>query len=257
MSKSRPLQYALLLTVLSWGWVGCVNRPVVDGPIMQEKVFWTAGEQQDRVIVFLPGLRDSYRDFVDRGLWQGLREHDLAFDAIMVDARLRYYKDRSLADRLWQDVVQPAREAGYEEVWVVGNSLGGLGALLSEKLYPGIWDGRILLAPFLGKDKELFDAFDEAGGAVNWKPTREYGKEAFAGRLWSWVVKPSTREKLATRTYLGYGESDRLRRGIGYFVTILSEDHVYPVSGSHNWKTWRVAWDRILADLESEGETRL
>ena len=41
-------------------------------------------------------------------------------------------------------------EAGYENIWLLGISMGGLGTLLYASEYPEQVDGVVLLAPFLG-----------------------------------------------------------------------------------------------------------
>ena len=62
----------------------------------------------------------------------------------------------------------PHGPCGYGEIWLVGVSMGGLGAFFHERAYPAQVTGLILLAPFVGDDRKLLAEIDAAGGAVAW-----------------------------------------------------------------------------------------
>lgn len=105
---------------------------------------------QERLIVFLPGIGDLAADFAARGFIGPIAQSGLAADAVAVDAHYGYYARRSVIDRLAHDVVLPARKRGYWEIWLVGISMGGLGALSYATQHPEHLDRVVLLAPDLG-----------------------------------------------------------------------------------------------------------
>ena len=93
-----------------------------------------------------------------------------------VDAHYGYYGRRTLRERLAQDVVLPARSR-YREVWLVGISMGGMGALSYVAQYPDHIARALLLAPYLGE--------------TEW--------------MWRWIRDQPAHPRL----YLGYGSRDR------------------------------------------------
>lgn len=232
-------------------WVsGCYFVPKASGPLRAIKHEWAPGQQQDRLIVFLPGRSDKPEDFVERGLWAELKKRDMPFDAVAVDAHLGYYLKMTVVDRLMEEVIRPARTSGYSEIWVVGASLGGLGALLVEQMNPGTWQEMILLAPFLGDDKSLYREFESTGGVEHWEPRGEFGKTDFSPRLWMWLKDWPQEIVERPAVYLGYGDRDRLRLGIDHLVPLLPEENVVVESGGHKWSVWAELWASILKRID-------
>ena len=103
----------------------------------------------DTLVVFLPGAYSKPDEFVREGFVEALRRRRIAADAMLVDAHLGYYDNRSIAERLDADVIAPAHARGYLAVWLVGISIGGLGALAHEATRPGGVAGIVVLAPYL------------------------------------------------------------------------------------------------------------
>src|ERR1043165_3038605 len=102
------------------------------------------------LVVFLPGRGDRAEDFEGRGLLAAAREAGLRADVLAVDAHLAYYYKRVITERLWEDVVLPARARGYRRLWLVGISLGGLGSTSLAKEHPDAVAGILAVAPYLG-----------------------------------------------------------------------------------------------------------
>jgi pimeloyl-ACP methyl ester carboxylesterase len=147
-----------------------------------------------RLFVFLPGRRDRASDFARRGLIATAQSRMPGLDCVAVDATIGYYLNASIADRLQAEIIQPARRLGYREIWLVGVSMGGLGAFLHEREYPGEVKGLILLAPFLGDILKLFAEIDAAGGAIAWAREQPaaaaHGSKAeFQRELWRFSAK--------------------------------------------------------------------
>ena len=58
-------------------------------------------------------------------------------DCVAVDATIGYYLDGSVANRLQREIIELARTLGYREIWLVGVSMGGLGAFSISELTLG------------------------------------------------------------------------------------------------------------------------
>jgi pimeloyl-ACP methyl ester carboxylesterase len=238
------------------GWR--VSKPDPAEALATEWHFAKTGERGRRLFVFLPGRRDRGSDFFRRGLIALAQERVPGLDCVAVDATIGYYLDGSIADRLHCEIVGPARTLGYGEIWLVGVSMGGLGAFFHERAYPAQVTGLILLAPFLGDDWKLLAAIDAAGGAVAWassqlvdaaKPNRtEFQKELwrFLGRL---------KSDQALQVWMAYGEGDRLLPGIERLRPLIPGERVVRLPGGHTWEVWilgfteilsKIAWDRTL-----------
>ena len=116
----------------------------------------------DTLVIFLPGRHSKAEDFATEGFVRLLQSSAQPIDSVAVDAHLGYYINRNLIERLAQDVVQPARNNGYKKIWIVGISIGGIGALLYNEKYHTTIDGVMVLAPFLG-DKEVVNEIASSG----------------------------------------------------------------------------------------------
>ncbi len=239
------IRYAFFGHFFLW-LTGCYYLPKAVGPMRVVFDYWTPGQRQQRLIVYLPGRSDRPEDFREQGLWQSLRDRNLPCDVAALDAHLGHYLKMSIVERVMKDVIEPARAQGYEEIWVVGNSLGGLGALLVEKSYSKTWDRMILLAPFLGDDKNLYRNFDASGGIRNWNPGVTFARTDFSPRLWLWLKDWPEEAERRPPISVGYGESDRLRLGIEYLAPLIGEENVERIPGGHKWDVWKPLWDRIL-----------
>ncbi|MGB7542969.1 MAG: alpha/beta hydrolase, partial [Burkholderiales bacterium] len=102
------------------------------------------------LLVMLPGATDRPEDFVEQGFIQAVRASGASVDVAAVDAHMDYYIEHSVVERLEADVIAPARAKGYTRTWLMGISLGGMGALAYARGHAKEVEGVILLAPFLG-----------------------------------------------------------------------------------------------------------
>ncbi len=229
---------------------GCVYWPratTAPMPVMRSPV---ETARAGTLLVFLPGRGDTMNDFVKRGLDDELRRAGVRADWVAVDAHLGYYRDRSIITRLKADVIQPARAQGYERIVIVGVSLGGLGGLLGERNSPGLVDGLVLLAPYLGEDKKLFAAIEEAGGAPRWAEGREQREPTnaeLAEQLWIFIGNHHGR---LPPTWLAYGARDRLSGGHRLLAPLLPPERVRVIDGGHDWKTWLSLWRELCVSSD-------
>lgn len=122
-----------------------------------------------RLLVFLPGLGDVVDDYEIYGFIDAVRGRGIIADMAVADMHLGYYLKRTAAERLRQDVILPAQQCGYQEIDLIGISLGGLGALYYSLHCPNDIAQVFLLAPYLG-ERRLIDNIYRAGGLMKWQP---------------------------------------------------------------------------------------
>lgn len=178
-------------------------------------------------------------DFEREGIVTILREAGVRADTIAVDAHLGYYFERTVVERLQQDVLIPARRRGYRRIVLVGVSLGGLGALLNERDHPGSVEALVLLGPYLGSKASLFATIANEGGPQRWAEKREPLTGGVEEQLWTFLGNKSSS---LPPTWLLCGEADRLGSGHRLLAGLLPSDKVLIGAGGHDWPTWRALW---------------
>lgn len=196
-------------------------------------------EPSTTLLIMLPGIQDSMLDFKRNGLVDLVHEIKPDWDMLAVDAHIGYYRQRSIIDRLREDIVVPAHARGYDQIWLTGPSLGGFGSLLyacrdSNKQV----DGVIAIAPYLG-ERAILKAIDNAGGAANWQ-AQDAG-EVIERELWTCL-----RDTPAAELWLGWGSEDRMRRGNALLAELLLPEQVFNRPGGHRWDIWIELWREIL-----------
>jgi pimeloyl-ACP methyl ester carboxylesterase len=196
------------------------------------------------LIVFLPGRGDRAEDFERRGFLAAARRAGIRADVLAVDAHLAYYRKRVIADRIWSDVVSPARARGYRQLWFVGISLGGLGSLALAQHHPGAAAGILAIAPYLG-EPELPREIEAAGGLARWNGQ---SSEADFRGLWAWLRGYAGGEERPP-LWLAHGEADRYAYGHRLLAASLPEGRVLVGPGGHDW----TAWNRLWADFLGRG----
>ncbi len=204
--------------------------------------------RSDTLVVMLPGAYSRPPEFVAAGFPQALREHAVNADTVIVDSHFGYYTDRSVLRRLREEVVQPARAEGYRRIWLVGISLGGMGALGYAVRHGDEIDGVLALAPYLGP-RRLTQQVDNAGGPRAWRAagldaddpddSEELGRE-----LWRALATPGA---VRPPVHLGYGLDDRFASAHRRFAELLPPDRVSTTPGGHDWPVWRALWQQWLS----------
>lgn len=223
---------------------GCFGMPATEVPIPSLDL---AGPSTERgtLVVMLPGRGDRASNFADAGF--GAPADGGRFDVVATDAHLGYYMQRSLLDRLHDDIVEPAKAAGYDQIWLLGVSMGGLGSLLYAAEHPDDIDGIILLAPYMG-DRKSIEAVLADGSLADWNGEGDRMKD-YEVDIWKYLQNATTGPQ-PTPIILGYGTEDRMARGYSGLVDKVDFAAVYTREGGHKWTTWRPLWDEIAADLD-------
>lgn len=202
------------------------------------------------LVVFLPGFLDTPDSYVENEFPRELIGSGAPCDMVGVDLHFRYYGQVGVADMVYEDVLQPAAARGYDEIWLVGISMGGLGALLTASQYPDAVDGIVLIAPFVG-DEAVLREIEAAGGARTWSPreglaSEPWREDNYTQKIWSWLRGYHTDPDGRPPLYIGWGTEDRLGSADRLLADLMPADHVVSEPGGHAWVTWRPIWRQML-----------
>ncbi len=206
--------------------------------------------QASTLVVMLPGVYSRPQEFVEAGFLDEMVARRVDADVMIADSHMGYVLDGSVLTRLQSDVLKPAREAGYQSIWVLGISLGGLVSLanVTDPIGRSTVDGLIVLAPYLGP-RRIHKEVEQAGGVVAWRSDRvapsvvgRLNDEEAARRVW--MSFPMTDSSFPV--YMGYGTEDRYAAAHRLFAGLFPEYALDRVTGDHDWPTWRTLWARWL-----------
>jgi pimeloyl-ACP methyl ester carboxylesterase len=197
------------------------------------------------LVVFLPGRWSRVGEFEQEGFFEiaGKRWPDARL--VAADLHLGYYKNQTVARRLHEDIIGPARRSGVKRVRIVGISMGGLGALIYDAEYPGQVDELVLLSPFLGEEDALRE-IEASGGLKNWRPG-PLVEEDFSRKLWLRLRENRLENDAPTKLLLGCGTEDRLAASNRLFAReFLKADSQEWIPGGHDWPTWRILFEKLI-----------
>lgn len=201
------------------------------------------------LLVMLPGSYSPPEEFQSEGFVTIARGHKLAADIQLVDAHVGYYRNRSVVERLAEDVIRPARAQGYRQIWLVGISIGAVGAMLYANAHPEDIAGVVLIAPYLGTQLTA-NEIKRAGGLARW-PSPEVTPGDIDTILWHWLQGQTSAESTVKKLplFLGYGEQDRFHYNDEVLRSALPSSQVFTAQGGHDWPAWRSVWERIASVL--------
>lgn len=219
---------------------GCYQKRLPATPI-PFKYYESGNSPSTTLLVLLPGIHDTIDKFESHDFIDTVHQSEQPCDLVIVDAHYGYYDAGTIVERLHNDVITPAQQAGYSDIRIVGISLGGYGALIYANRYSTEINTLVLLSPWLGNE-ELIDSITIAGGLENWQPTNMVDEQSLQD-IWL------QRKKLATtdfpELYLGYGTTDKFRQAHTLFAGTLPDDHVFTIAGGHNWSSWEQLWEQM------------
>ena len=231
-----PILAALLIAGCSHA-VAPATRPI-------RTVGWMAGQPRrtERLFVLLPGRLSPPEEFRENGVEEEIARNAGPAEIVAVDAHLGYYLSRKFVETLAEDLLDPARRAGFREIWVVGVSIGGSGALALLRKRPDLVDGAILLAPFLGGDA-VIERVREYGAAIGSAPPPVEPNDRFFEEIWEWVERP---EPSRAPIFLAFGRGDRFVASQRLLARLLPPARVAEVEGGHDWRAWRAGIEELL-----------
>jgi len=242
----RRLQALALLCALLLP-AGCLRAVA---PIPTRYYFNPGLERPEKLFVMLRGIGGGERVFAREGLIDELFARGFPFDVAAPAAHFGYYREETLGQRLEADIIAPARARGCREIWLVGTSMGGLGALMYLTDHPGEVDGVILLGPFLGWGA-VPEEIAAAGGIASWQPGPVDVTADWERFLWAWLKEYAARPDPVPPIYLGYGHSDFFFSQQQALARLLPAERVLVVPGGHTYRTLRLLWTAELDRLDA------
>ena len=144
------------------------------------------------------------------------------------------------------NVIGPLVARGYRELWIVGVSMGGHGAVAYARSYPERIKGLLLFAPYLGPG-DVIQEVTRAGGlcrynAPNPLPQNRYG---FAQANFAWLKEELCGNPADVSVWVGVGERDQASRELLHAA--LAPDHYLVEPGGHDWSAWTPALEQIAS----------
>jgi len=204
-----------------------------------------AQPSEERILlIMLPGAGIEAADFAAQGLVAMAQREMPALDVIAVWPELELYLEGSVAPVLQEAVIAPALASGIRRIWLLGLSLGGMGALLHASAYPHVVEGLVLLAPFIGTHGTVAE-IAVAGSFDRWSAV-ESGATPPERQLLVWLQGQLRSGADSPRLFLGHGVDDRFAVGHRLLAAQLPASQVVMVDGGHDWATWTAAWRAIL-----------
>ncbi len=197
------------------------------------------------LLAMLPGAYSEPADFRVHGFVAAVRSRGLAADIVMADAHIGYFGDRSVIRRIREDIVLPARAAGYAQVWLVGISLGGLSALGYAARHGDEIGGAVVIAPYPGS-REVLREIAAAGGPAKWHAQADSTQDDLEREVWSWLAEGTTLPDRMPAVFIGYGRDDRFAAGHRLIADTLPAGRSLAVPGGHDWAPWLAAWSAWL-----------
>lgn len=238
---------ALFLACLA-GCSSIAPPAVAPMPVIRQQLL--GPERATGLLVLLPGKGDRGERFAQQGILEMVSELAPTFDVIAADAHFGYYQQRTLLTRLESDVIRPAIDDGYDQVWLLGISLGALGSLHYASQHPEQIDGVLLFGPYLGGEplaSELLKATDLA----SWNSeasTLKGATDPITYDAWKWL-QSQTGPEAQSVVLLGYGSRDGPGTIAERLQAALPEEHFATTSGGHNWWTWIPLIRKLLPQM--------
>lgn len=193
------------------------------------------------LLLMLPGAYFQPGDYAAHGMFSELPADIEAVEVPPCPAR---YLDGNAGHWLHRDFVAPA---GDRRIFMLGISLGAMGALMHAQAYPGAIAGMVLLSPFLGTRGLIAEAVT-AGGLLAWRPG-DSGAGDIERRLLGGVAR-----HVPPNLWLGCGRADRYADASHLLAALLPPSRVVWGDGGHDWVCWRALWSQILRAAPFKGE---
>ena len=192
------------------------------------------------LVVLFPTMGGKGSHYETQGFLDEVWERGFEASMEVLDVKPSLYLGSRIVELVKTEVIEPAKAEGYEEIYLVGISLGGHGALLYATTYPEDVDGIVVLAPFIGGDL-VSGAIEEAGGLDTWEDCPFLGWN-YACNLWKSLQVYVSDSSNQRKVVLGFGREDKFVNQCRVLADVLLPEQVFTVSGGHDWTTWKKLW---------------
>lgn len=233
---------AMLAALLALG--GCAASGDISKPV--PSAFYPAPQSAQRTVVMLPGIADDLAALQKRQVASRIQRTWPDADVVLTGLTLPFYQQGKAAQRLRDEVIQRYRKSD-QALWLVGISLGGMGALIYDRQYPDDAAGLLLMSPYLGEEG-ILESIRAAGGLTYWKPgaTQKIGSSNYQLELWRYLKGWSARPQRTQTVWLAYGAEEKFRKSNEMIAPLLPAGHVIMLQGKHDWDLWRRAFPALL-----------
>jgi pimeloyl-ACP methyl ester carboxylesterase len=225
--------------------VGCPSPPKVPMDALRYDA-GPSGRHGRNLIVFLQGRGGSHYDFEKQGFVEAVRKRNLPFDMVAPNAHFGYFRARNVDVRIKEDVLDPARNAGYENIWLVGVSMGGMASIFTGRRFPDSLDGIYLISPYI-TEPGILEEIDRSGGLKKWDPG-EHDESDWQRLVWAWLKDYAGKSGEGGRAplYLGYGISDQYAKTHKTLAAALPPKRVLRIEGGHTNEMFLALWEKFL-----------
>lgn len=243
----KHLSFGLALALLAPGCgMAAYFAQGTPTPMQALEVRMDPHERRECLVVFMPGMSDGPDTFRAQGFLRDASRASSRCDLVAPNAHLGYYYDHTVRERLSRDILMVAESRGYEEIWMVGVSMGGLGSLLVAQENPGRIAGVVLLGPYLGGEELVADVAE--AGLAEWEGPDDADPndpDEYDDALWVWLQGYATHPAQMPQLFVGLGTDDPrpAARALG---AVLPPERRGTAVGGHAWTTWRVLFRRLL-----------
>ena len=203
------------------------------------------------LLIMLPGAGIEAADFATHGMIAAMQEHIPNVDIIVAHPDMGLYLEDGVTDILHNAVIAPAVARGVTRIWLLGISLGGMGALLYASAYQQNIEGIILIAPFIGTRGTTAEIL-RAGGLTAWHAENSNATVS-EQRLLLWLQTHLATPEAYPKIYLGYALQDRFAPAHKLLAQQLPPERITTAPGGHDWPSWRTLWQQLLAFVPLAG----
>jgi len=222
------VKYVLLLALVFIH--GCAYDTKIPLDTLVYKSDTPIKNKNTKLIILLRGFGNDINYFDIQGWTDALQDKYPHYTLVIPDMHFGYYQNDTFALRLKQDVITPALKKGYQSIWIVGISMGGLGAIMTSDAYPDDIERLYLYAPYLGGGT-ITAQIERAGGLAAWQPDSA-DSEKWQYKLWQRMQFLTQHANSPVPVYLGYGSDDDMV-GLPLLAAALPADQVVTANGGH------------------------
>ena len=189
------------------------------------------------LVVLFPTMGGKGSHYETQGFLDEVWERDFEASMEVLDVKPSLYLGSRIVELVKTEVIEPAKAEGYKEIYLIGISLGGHGALLYATTHPEDIDGIVVLAPFISGDL-VSEAIEEAGGLDTWEDCPFLGWE-YACNVWKSLQVYVSDSENQKKIVLGFGREDKFVDQCRVLADVLLPEQVFTVPGGHDWETWK------------------
>jgi pimeloyl-ACP methyl ester carboxylesterase len=184
------------------------------------------------LVVLLPGFGGKGSHYETQGFLDEVWEREFEATMEVVDVKPTLYLGSRIVELLKTEVIEPAKAEGFEDIYLVGTSMGGHGVLLYATEYPEDVAGIVILAPFISGDTAS-EAIDEAGSLATWEDC-PFLAWKYACNLWKSLQVYVADSRNQKKVVLGFGTEDTFIDQCRILADALLPEQVFTVSGGHD-----------------------